>query len=159
MPFQSIYIPQFSLRIGIPCKLQTLDLVTKMRLSHWLTLSLATLATSSPLSTHVTHEKRQAVPIAWTKHTRAPKDAILPARIGLNQRNLEHSDRFLHDISDPDSPNFGENPVWIRKLRTLSLVQANTGPQSTSPTRSHRIQRRRIRFFLGWRARALISSA
>jgi tripeptidyl-peptidase-1 len=46
--------------------------------------------------------------MAWTKHSRASKDAILPVRIGLNQRNLEHSERFLEDISDPDSPNFGK---------------------------------------------------
>lgn len=46
--------------------------------------------------------------MAWTRSSRAPRDAILPVRIGLAQRNLEHSDRFLEDISDPDSPNFGE---------------------------------------------------
>jgi hypothetical protein len=79
-----------------------------MRLSAWLLFGLNGLATSSPLSTHTVHEKRYALPVAWVKHSRAPKDAVLPVRIGLNQRNLEHSDRYLEDISDPDSPNFGK---------------------------------------------------
>ncbi|KAI1587582.1 aorsin precursor [Pyrenophora tritici-repentis] len=59
--------------------------------------------------TRTLHEKRDALPSAWTKQSRAPRDAILPVRIGLKQRNLEHGDRFLHDISDPDSPNFGKH--------------------------------------------------
>jgi tripeptidyl-peptidase-1 len=79
-----------------------------MRLCFALLFNLSVLVASSPSSTHAVHEKRHALPVAWTKHSRAPRDAILPVRIGLNQRNLEHSDRFLEDISDPDSPNFGE---------------------------------------------------
>lgn len=79
-----------------------------MHISGLLLLSLSAIGTSSPLGTHVVHEKRHALPIAWTKHERAPKDTVLPVRIGLKQQNLEHSDRYLDDISDPDSPNFGE---------------------------------------------------
>lgn len=79
-----------------------------MRISDWLLFSLIGLGTSSRLDSHVVHEKRDALPVAWTKHSRAPRDEILPVRIGLNQRNLEHSDKFLEDISDPASPNFGE---------------------------------------------------
>jgi hypothetical protein len=56
----------------------------------------------------------QSLPIAWTKHSRASKSAVLPVRIGLNQRNLEHSDRFLDDISNPDSPNFGTHELCTR---------------------------------------------
>ena len=83
-------------------------LLVKMRTSAWLLFALSGLAVSSPFGTHTTHEKRHALPVAWTKHSRAPRDAVLPVRIGLNQRNLEHSDRFLNDVSNPDSPNFGE---------------------------------------------------
>ena len=71
-------------------------------------LGLNGLAASTPLSSHIVHEKRDALPVAWHKHSRAPRDALLPVRIGLKQRNLEHADRFLEDVSDPDSPNFGE---------------------------------------------------
>lgn len=78
-----------------------------MHFSAWLVFALNGLAISKPLSTHTVHEKRDALPVAWTKHSRAPRDVVLPVRIGLKQRNLEHGDRFLHDISDPDSPNFG----------------------------------------------------
>ncbi|KAL1654284.1 hypothetical protein SLS61_003289 [Didymella pomorum] len=80
-----------------------------MRISDLLLLGLSSLAAGSPLGSHVVHEKRNALPVAWTKHSRAPKDTILPVRIGLTQRNLEHSDRFLDDISDPESPNFGKH--------------------------------------------------
>jgi tripeptidyl-peptidase-1 len=79
-----------------------------MRVSGWLLFGLSGVVTCSPRSTHAVHEKRHTLPMAWTKHSRASKDAILPVRIGLNQRNLEHSERFLEDISDPDSPNFGK---------------------------------------------------
>jgi tripeptidyl-peptidase-1 len=78
-----------------------------MHLSQWLLFGLSGLAASSPLGTHVVHEKRRVVPMAWTKHSRALGHEVLPVRIGLKQRNLEHSDRFLEDISDPDSPHFG----------------------------------------------------
>jgi hypothetical protein len=80
----------------------------KMRFSGWLLFGLNGLAASSPLTTHSVHEKRDALPVAWTKHSRAARDAVLPVRIGLKQRNLEHADRFLEDVSDPDSPNFGK---------------------------------------------------
>lgn len=80
-----------------------------MRISGWLLLSLSSIATSSPFASHTVHEKRDALPVAWTKHSRASKDAILPVRIGLSQRNLEHADKYLEDVSDPDSPNFGRH--------------------------------------------------
>lgn len=79
-----------------------------MRVSDLLLLGFSSFAVSSPLGSHVLHEKRDALPVAWTKHSRAPRDTVLPVRIGLTERNLEHSDRFLDDISDPESPNFGK---------------------------------------------------
>jgi hypothetical protein len=82
----------------------------KMHFSALLLLGLGGLTQSTPSSTHTVHEKRHALPVAWTKHSRAQKDVIVPVRVGLKQRNLEHSDRFLEDISDPDSPNFGRLP-------------------------------------------------
>lgn len=90
-----------------------------MRVPSLLLLSFSGLVVSSPLGSHVIHEKRDAHPVAWTKHSRAPKDAVLPVRIGLTQRNLEHSDRFLDDISDPDSPNFGEDQVFTAECHIL----------------------------------------
>jgi len=91
-----------------------------MRVSSLLYLSLSGLVVSSPLGSHVLHEKRDAAPVAWTKQSRAPKDTVLPVRIGLTQRNLEHSDRFLDDISDPDSPNFGKHWSAERVANTFA---------------------------------------
>ena len=91
-----------------------------MRVSSLLYLSLSGLVVSSPLGSHVLHEKRDAAPVAWTKQSRAPKDTVLPVRIGLTQRNLEHSDRFLDDISDPGSPNFGMISSIPLLFRTLT---------------------------------------
>jgi hypothetical protein len=79
----------------------------KMRLLAPILLSISTIAATYPTVSHTTHEKRNTSLIAWKKDSRASKAEVLPVRIGLTQRNLEHGDRFLHDISDPDSPNFG----------------------------------------------------
>lgn len=91
-----------------------------MHFSRWLLLSLAGMVTSSPQSTHEVHEKRNAVPMAWTKHSRALGNEVLPVRIGLKQRNLEHSDRFLEDISDPDSPNFGRQYILCQHRQCIN---------------------------------------
>ncbi|KAI0477842.1 subtilisin-like protein [Xylariaceae sp. FL0804] len=75
-----------------------------------LTAAAAGLALAAPSSdAHVLHEKRSGDPIAWTRHSRAARDTVLPVRIGLKQRNLEHGDRFLADVADPDSPNYGKH--------------------------------------------------
>lgn len=55
----------------------------------------------------VLHEKRDGEPLAWSKHARAAGHQMLPMRIGLKQRNLEHADRFISEISDPASPKYG----------------------------------------------------
>ena len=80
-----------------------------MRFFTWLLFGLGTCAASSPSSssTHTVHEKRVGPSDAWAQETRAEQDVILPIRIALKQQNLENGDRFLLDISDPDSPNFG----------------------------------------------------
>ncbi|GAM83779.1 hypothetical protein ANO11243_017690 [Dothideomycetidae sp. 11243] len=72
--------------------------------------SLACLTLAAPTSsTHQVHEKRDVPPHAWTRHSSAAAEDFLPIRIGLKQRNLEHADRFLTDVADPASPNFGKH--------------------------------------------------
>ncbi|KAK5115872.1 hypothetical protein LTR85_009466 [Meristemomyces frigidus] len=67
-------------------------------------------AVPSPLAgSHVIHEKRSGLPVAWRHHSRAERSTILPVRIGLRQRNLEQGNRFLEDVSDPESSNFGKH--------------------------------------------------
>lgn len=77
-----------------------------------LVLGLSGLSVCSPLGLHAVHEKRHVAPVAWSKQARAPRDTVLPVRIGLTQRNLEHADRFLDDVSNPDSLNFGKWNEW-----------------------------------------------
>lgn len=82
-----------------------------------LTAGLAGLAAAVPSETHAVHEKRNAAPFAWKRHSRAVKEQVLPIRIGLKQRNLKHADRFIQDVADPDSPNYGMNKdsnVWSK---------------------------------------------
>lgn len=74
----------------------------------WVLFGLSGLGSASVVRKHPVHEKRNGLPMAWKRHSKAPREAVLPVRIGLNQRNLEHGERYLMDIADPDSPNFGE---------------------------------------------------
>ena len=114
-----------------------------MHFSIWLSFSLAGMVTSSPRNTHEVHEKRNAVPMAWTKHSRALGDEELPVRIGLKQRNLEHSDRYLEDISNPDSPNFGRQHIICQHCPCVNdSFQENFGLRRRLPTPLHHTQTR-----------------
>ncbi|KAI1827579.1 peptidase S8/S53 domain-containing protein [Xylaria intraflava] len=77
-----------------------------------LAVTLASSAVSSlaaPSGKHVLHEKRGAVPHLWEKRDRAAPSQVLPIRIGLRQRNLENAERYIYEVSDPSSPNFGKH--------------------------------------------------
>ncbi|KAI0401512.1 peptidase S8/S53 domain-containing protein [Xylaria palmicola] len=59
---------------------------------------------------HVRHEKRTADQArAWSKVERAKREALLPMRIGLKQRNLRDGHDLLMDISNPASENYGKH--------------------------------------------------
>ncbi|KAK5125885.1 hypothetical protein LTR08_005117 [Meristemomyces frigidus] len=72
-------------------------------------LGLVSAAPASRPDTHVVHEKRDGLPMAWRRHARAERSTVLPVRIGLKQRNLEHGGDLVADVADPDSPNFGKH--------------------------------------------------
>ncbi|TKA79494.1 hypothetical protein B0A55_02454, partial [Friedmanniomyces simplex] len=79
---------------------------------HLLTLitAFAGLASALPSAEpHVLHEKRDGLPVAWRHHSRAERSTVLPVRIGLKQRNLEHGHKYVEDVADPKSPNFGKH--------------------------------------------------
>jgi len=83
-----------------------------MRLSILWSLFLGGLAYGATIdrrNDHVVHEKRSGAPLEWSKHRRAPASQILPMRIGLKQRNLEHADRFIYEITDPSSSRYGKH--------------------------------------------------
>lgn len=92
---------------------------SKMRFST-LAIALASsavtsLAAPSP-NKHVLHEKRDGLPHLWEKRDRAIRSQVLPIRIGLRQRNLENAEKYIHEVSDPNSPNFG---MLFRYLSSL----------------------------------------
>ncbi|TFK92673.1 subtilisin-like protein [Polyporus arcularius HHB13444] len=83
-----------------------------MLFSSFLSLASAVVvavATPAPLSLHVRHESRRAVPHGWSLDRRADPDAFVPLKFRLRQSNLENLDAYLLDIADPQSPNYGKH--------------------------------------------------
>ena len=73
-------------------------------------LGLTALITAAPSPiNHVVHESRDRVHSRWTKRDRVESHKKFPMRIGLKQSNLDKADDFIHDISDPHSPNYGKH--------------------------------------------------
>ncbi|KAL2209978.1 subtilisin-like protein [Sarocladium strictum] len=71
---------------------------------------LGALLGSSLATNHVVHERRhKAIDHQWDKREQLHKDEVLPIRIGLKQSNLEHADRWLMEVSDPNSSKFGKH--------------------------------------------------
>ena len=70
-------------------------------------VSLCSAAPKPSYANHILHEKRDSKPYQSVKRDRAIGHEAIPIRIGLRQRNLEHAARYIHDVSDPESPNFG----------------------------------------------------
>ncbi|KAJ4390838.1 hypothetical protein N0V93_004437 [Gnomoniopsis smithogilvyi] len=61
-------------------------------------------------NTHVLHERQLPQwTSTWKRSAKVPRDALLPMRIGLKQRNLEAGALMLRDISNPRSSNFGKH--------------------------------------------------
>ncbi|KAI2627126.1 peptidase S8/S53 domain-containing protein [Xylaria nigripes] len=81
--------------------------------------AVTTLATPTAAK-HVLHEKRDAVPHLWQKRDRAAPTQVLPIRIGLRQRNLENVERYIAEVSDPTSPNFGKHWTAEQVANTFS---------------------------------------
>lgn len=77
-------------------------------------LSLGALFTSCLASNYVVHERRhEHTDQRWSKVAQLDGNHVLPIRIGLKQSNLEHADRWLMEVSDPESPRFGQH--WTAK--------------------------------------------
>ena len=73
-------------------------------------LASAALVIASPASAHhVAHESRHTLHPRWSKLDRVEPHKVFPMRIGLKQSNLDKADDFIHDISDPHSPNYGKH--------------------------------------------------
>ncbi|CEJ92875.1 hypothetical protein VHEMI08503 [[Torrubiella] hemipterigena] len=57
----------------------------------------------------VVHERRDASPTLWNRQERADKNLLLPLRIGLKQSNLDRLNALVHEVSNPESSNFGKH--------------------------------------------------
>lgn len=66
-------------------------------------------ATPTSQSRPVIHEKRAGVDLEMRRINRIPHSQTFSMRIGLTQQNLEHSSRYLMDVSDPTSPSYGQH--------------------------------------------------
>ncbi|KAI0775012.1 subtilisin-like protein [Trametes elegans] len=66
-------------------------------------------ALAPPLSSHVRHESRNALPHGWAPVRRAEPERMLPLRVGLAQSNLDALEDLLLDVSHPDSANYGQH--------------------------------------------------
>lgn len=84
-----------------------------------LVLTCSAVPTTS--SKHVLHEKRDGQPHAWHKRHRAIADQVIPIRIALRERNLENAERYINDVADPRSPNFGKTTAeWLCSRRIVN---------------------------------------
>ncbi|KAH8883530.1 alkaline serine protease [Thozetella sp. PMI_491] len=60
--------------------------------------------------THVLHERQPDHWVSkWDKRQKAPRDTVLPMRVGLRQRNLRDGHEKLMEISNPNSPSYGKH--------------------------------------------------
>ncbi len=75
--------------------------------------ALIATVVAAPSSTHVLHEKRDALPFGWERHDRLPGHNVLPMRIALKQSNLDKAEEYLMEVSHPKSPNYGQH--WSAK--------------------------------------------
>ncbi|OAA43423.1 alkaline serine protease AorO [Beauveria brongniartii RCEF 3172] len=55
------------------------------------------------------HEQRQNVPSEFSKTREGDASAPVNARIALKQNNVESAETLIHELSDPDSPKFGQH--------------------------------------------------
>lgn len=78
------------------------------------TALLASAVGAASISTsHVLHEKRSSLAdsSSWVKRSQAPRDLILPVRVGIinSQNNIAKGHDHLMDIADPTSEKFGQH--------------------------------------------------
>lgn len=71
------------------------------------------LAVCSPTPNHAIHEKRDRMPANWRRSHKLDARAVLPLRIALKQRNIEHGYQAIDEVSHPDSEKYGQH--WSPK--------------------------------------------
>lgn len=96
--------------------------------SLFVTCAILTGVFSFPTSNHVLHEKRD-IPLRTPRQALDP-DSIIPIRIALRQKNLEHGHRLLMDIAHPTSERYGQHlskdevhDIFAPAEETLNVVK------------------------------------
>ena len=85
-----------------------------MRFSNVLAAgALVAAAVASPTDHYAVHERRNAAPVGWASRGHVKRDAVLPMRIALSQRNLDKGYDHLMDVAHPESANYGKH--WTAK--------------------------------------------
>lgn len=72
-------------------------------------IGLITSVLAVPLTKFVVHEKRDKPPHGWEKHQASSGHHVLSIRVALRQENLDNAERFLMDVSDPQSAKYGQH--------------------------------------------------
>ncbi|KAI0126324.1 peptidase S8/S53 domain-containing protein [Xylariales sp. AK1849] len=100
-----------------------------MRISAFLVCGLINTALSLLVGTarHVTHERRKQLPRGWQRRGRLDGELVIPLRIALTQRNLDHAHGYLMDVSQPDSVNFGKHWTPQQVAETFAPSTATIG--------------------------------
>lgn len=74
------------------------------------TLTLALFSSAEPtLSPYNVHEERTHLPLGWSLERRHDAASTFPLRFALKQRNIEDIGNYLHDVSHPKSPKYGNH--------------------------------------------------
>lgn len=119
-------------------------------------LALTCAAAPHPRSAWVQHEKRDATSHQWQRRDRAVPGHVIPINIALRERNIENTARYVEEVSDPKSPNFGMSlDAKTCHFMLTVLFQANTGVQRRSPMYSQLMMIRRKLFYSGLKSPAL----
>ncbi|KAI1435443.1 peptidase S8/S53 domain-containing protein [Xylaria sp. CBS 124048] len=66
------------------------------------------IASNQSQSGLVVHEKRDELPVHWTKVSDASGNTSIPLRIALKQSNLENAEEYMRQVSHPASDKYGQ---------------------------------------------------
>ncbi|KAJ3514135.1 hypothetical protein NLJ89_g2544 [Agrocybe chaxingu] len=93
-------------------RLSALPFGLEILLLAWSTHALVAPSPNAPIERHhIIHEQHALSPLSsgWSYTRRLAPHTVLPLRIGLAQQNLHRLEELLHDVSHPESPNYGQH--------------------------------------------------
>ncbi|KAG6001526.1 hypothetical protein E4U21_004117 [Claviceps maximensis] len=96
-----------------------------------LLVGLVATGLAMPSDSHVLHERRDLnKPTRWIKRQAANVERNIPVRIALKQENMDRGMDLILEVSDPDSPKYGQyykreqvNDLFAPKQSTIDGVK------------------------------------